>query len=172
MLKIETIAKKAGIPKKYLEPYGFYKAKISPDYYASIKNNKDGKLILMTAITPTKAGEGKTTSAIALADGMKKIGEQAMLCLREPALGPVFGLKGGATGGGKATVEPSNEINLHFTGDMHALTSAISLINAIIDNYLYQGNPLNIDPNRIIFKRAVDMNDRDLREITMMKMIS
>lgn len=166
MLKIETIAKKAGIPKKYLEPYGFYKAKISPDYYASIKNNKDGKLILMTAITPTKAGEGKTTSAIALADGMKKIGEQAMLCLREPALGPVFGLKGGATGGGKATVEPSNEINLHFTGDMHALTSSISLINAIIDNYLYQGNPLNIDPNRIIFKRAVDMNDRDLREIT------
>jgi formate--tetrahydrofolate ligase len=121
---------------------------------------------LVTAITPTKAGEGKTTTSIALTEGFGKIGQKAMLALREPSLGPVFGIKGGATGGGLASVAPAEDINLHFTGDMHALTSSINLISAIIDNSIYQGNPLNIDPNRIVWTRAMDMNDRALRSIT------
>src|SRR5574344_1543413 len=163
---ITKIAKKVGIGSKYLELYGDYKAKIKPELYDTVKDNPNGKLVLVTAITPTKAGEGKTTTSIALVDGFGKIGQKAMLCLREPALGPVFGLKGGATGGGLASVAPSEDINLHFTGDMHALTSSINLISAIIDNSIYQGNPLNIDPNRIVWTRAMDMNDRALRSIT------
>src|SRR5574344_1747958 len=163
---ITKIAKKVGIGSKYLELYGDYKAKIKPELYDTVKDNPNGKLVLVTAITPTKAGEGKTTTSIALVDGMAKIGKKALLCLREPSLGPVFGLKGGATGGGAATVEPSEDINLHFTGDMHALTSSINLISAIIDNSIFQGNPLNIDPERVVWKRAMDMNDRALRQIT------
>lgn len=163
---IYAIAQKAGIPEKYVEPYGKYKAKIDMSFYEKVKDRPDGKLVLVTAITPTKAGEGKTTTSIALADGFAKIGQKAMLCLREPSLGPVFGVKGGATGGGKVTVEPQEDINLHFTGDMHALTSSINLISAVIDNSIYQGNPLNIDPARVVWPRAMDMNDRALRDIT------
>jgi formate--tetrahydrofolate ligase len=166
LLKISKIAKKAGIPSQYLEPYGFYKAKIDMSINPRLAAREDGKLVLVTAITPTKAGEGKTTTSIALAEGFGKIGQKAFLCLREPALGPVFGIKGGATGGGLASVAPSEDINLHFTGDMHALTSSINLISAIIDNSIYQGNPLAIDPARVVWKRALDMNDRALREIT------
>ena len=162
---IEKIAKKINISDSYLEKYGNYKAKISDKIYEKIKNNENGKLILVTAITPTKAGEGKTTTSIALTDGLKKLGKEALLCLREPSMGPTFGLKGGAAGGGKATIEPSEDINLHFTGDMHALTSSINLISAIIDNHIYQGNELKIDPNRVLWKRALDMNDRELRNI-------
>lgn len=166
LLKISEIASIAGIDNQFLEPYGFYKAKINPEILATKKHKQEGKLILVTAITPTKAGEGKTTASIALAEGFGKIGQKAMLCLREPALGPVFGIKGGATGGGLASIGPIEDINLHFTGDMHALTSSINLISAVIDNSIYQGNLLNIDPNRVVWKRAMDMNDRALREIT------
>jgi len=163
---INEIAKVAGIDEQYLEPYGKDKAKVDLAIYETLKDRPDGDLVLVTAITPTKAGEGKTTTSIALAEGFGKIGQKAMLCLREPSLGPVFGIKGGATGAGKASVTPSEDINLHFTGDMHALTSSINLISAVIDNSIYQGNPLNIDPNRIVWKRAMDMNDRALRSIT------
>ena len=165
LLNINEIAKKAGIPLEYIEPYGKYKAKIDPAYFETIKDRPNGKLVLVTAITPTKAGEGRTTTSIALTEGLAKINEKCMLCLREPSLGPVFGIKGGATGGGKVTVEPKEEINLHFTGDMHALTSSINLISAVIDNSLYQGNPYNIDPTRVVWKRALDMNDRALRQV-------
>ena len=165
LLKISEVAKKAGIEERYLIPYGHDKAKIDSSISNSL-GSKQGKLVLVSAITPTKAGEGKTTASIALSMGFGRLGQPALLCLREPSLGPVFGLKGGATGGGKATVEPSEDINLHFTGDMHALTSSINLISAVIENSLYQGNPLNIDPERIIWKRSLDMNDRSLREIT------
>lgn len=163
---IEKVAKNFGIPGKYLELYGNYKAKVDYSLYHDNCSNKDGKLVLVTAITPTKAGEGKTTTSIALCDGMAKINEKAVVCLREPSLGPVFGVKGGATGGGKVTVEPRSDIDLHFTGDMHALTSSINLISAIIDNHIYQGNELNIDPEKIYWKRALDMNDRELREVS------
>lgn len=163
--KIEKIAAKLNIPESALEKYGNYKAKISREYINSVNNNKDGKLVLVTAITPTKAGEGKTTTSIALLDGLAKINQSAILSLREPSLGPVFGLKGGATGGGKVTVEPQEDINLHFTGDMHALTSSINLISAIIDNHIYQGNELRINPEKIMRKRALDINERELREI-------
>ena len=166
MDNIYEIAKKAGIDQKYVIPYGLDKAKIDLSINETLKDNPDGKLVLVTAITPTKAGEGKTTSSIALTDGMHKIGVNSMLCLREPSLGPVFGLKGGATGGGRASIIPSEDINLHFTGDMHALTSSINLISAIIDNHIFQGNELNIDPDRILWKRALDMNDRALRSVT------
>ena len=163
---IGKVAKKFGIGEEFLEYYGNYKAKIDfKKMWNEVKNNEDGKLVLVTAITPTKAGEGKTTTTIALIDGLAKIKQKAIGCLREPSLGPVFGLKGGATGGGKVTVEPHDDINLHFTGDMHALTSSINLISAIIDNHIYQGNELNIDPNKITWKRALDMNDRELRTI-------
>ena len=165
LLKINEIAKKASIPEKYVEPYGFYKAKIDNSLYKDLESKENGKLVLVTAITPTKAGEGKTTMSIALQEGFGKIKEPSMLCLREPALGPVFGIKGGATGGGKASIGPSEDINLHFTGDMHALTSSINLISAIIDNYIFQGNPLNINPDKIVWKRALDMNDRALRNV-------
>lgn len=164
-LPIDEIAKKAGIPSSYVEPYGKYKAKVDNAFYDEIKDRPNGKLVLVTAITPTKAGEGKTTTSIALAEGMAKINQKAMLCLREPSLGPVFGIKGGATGGGKSVVVPQEDINLHFTGDMHALTSSINLIGALIDNHIYQGNELRIDPKRIVWKRALDMNDRALRDV-------
>jgi len=166
LLKIGEIARVAGIDSDYVEPYGFYKAKIDMKINEKLQGKTEGKLVLVTAITPTKAGEGKTTTSIALTEGFGQIGQKALLCLREPALGPVFGIKGGATGGGLASVAPAEDINLHFTGDMHALTSSINLISAVIDNSIFQGNPLNIDPKRIVWKRAMDMNDRALREIT------
>lgn len=166
MKNIYEIAKKLNIDEKYVIPFGTNKAKIDLSIKKEVSDKKDGKLVLVTAITPTKAGEGKTTTSIGLTDGMNKIGVPSLLCLREPSLGPVFGLKGGATGGGKASVTPGEEINLHFTGDLHALTSSINLIAAIIDNHIYQGNELRIDPERILWKRALDMNDRALRSIT------
>lgn len=162
---IYEIAKKAGIEEFALEPYGRDKAKVDV-HSLDLSDKKDGKLILVTAITPTKAGEGKSTTTIGLVDGLSKIGKKAMACLREPSLGPVFGLKGGATGGGYAQVIPMESINLHFTGDMHAVTTANNLIAAMIDNSIYQGNPLNIDPTKVVWKRCLDMNDRTLRDIT------
>lgn len=160
---ISEISVKAGIGEKYVEPYGFHVGKIDLELLNELAGRENGKLVLVTAMTPTKAGEGKTTTSISLADGLWKIGERPLLCLREPALGPVFGLKGGATGGGLATIEPSEDINLHFTGDIHALTSAINLVAAIIDNHVHFGNELGIDPSRITWKRALDVNDRALR---------
>ena len=138
MLDIYEVASKAGIKKEYVIPYGLDKAKIDLKINEKLKNKSNGKLVLVTAITPTKAGEGKTTTSIALQDGLRYLGVNSLLCLREPSLGPVFGLKGGATGGGKASVIPSEDINLHFTGDMHALTSSINLISAIIDNHIFE----------------------------------
>lgn len=166
LLPIGQIAKSIGINDKYIEPYGKYKAKIDLNINNELINQEKGKVVLVTSITPTKAGEGKTTTAIALAEGMGRIKQKAMLCLREPSLGPVFGLKGGATGGGLASIGPKDEINLHFTGDIHALTSSINLIAAVLDNSIYQGNPLNINPEKIVWNRALDMNDRVLRNIT------
>ncbi|MBR2812601.1 MAG: formate--tetrahydrofolate ligase [Solobacterium sp.] len=163
---IYVIAEKAGIDRRYLEPYGNDKAKVSSGLNEEIKDRKDGKLILVTAINPTKAGEGKSTTTIGLADGLAKMGNNVMACLREPSLGPIFGLKGGATGGGYAQVVPMESINLHFTGDMHAITTATNLIAAVLDNSIYQGNPLNIDPEKVVWKRCLDMNDRTLRDIT------
>ncbi len=165
LLNIDKVAKKLNINSEDLIHYGDYKAKLKPTLYEKIKNNEDAKLILVTAITPTKAGEGKTTTTIALCDALNKINQKCLPLLREPSMGPTFGLKGGATGGGKATIEPTMDINLHFTGDMHALTSSINLISAVIDNSIYQGNPLNIDKDRILWKRALDVNDRELREV-------
>ena len=169
MKNISEIAKKINISDEYLIPYGKDKAKIDLSILKEVGNNPNGKLVLVTAITPTKAGEGKTTTSIALHDGFACIGQKSLLCLREPSLGPVFGIKGGATGGGLASLVPAEDINLHFTGDMHALTSSINLISAIIDNHIYQGNELNINPHSIIWKRALDMNDRSLRSITVMQ---
>ena len=163
---IYKIAEKAGIGAEYLEPYGKDKAKIAQEFINSCKDRKDGKLILVTAITPTKAGEGKSTTTIGLADGLALTGKNVMAALREPSLGPVFGLKGGATGGGYAQVVPMESINLHFTGDMHAITTCNNLIAAMLDNSIYQGNPLNIDPEQVVWKRCLDMNDRTLRDIT------
>ncbi|MSS64235.1 formate--tetrahydrofolate ligase [Velocimicrobium porci] len=165
MEPITEIAKTAGIEENYLEQYGRYKAKI--DYnLLKAKNLEDGKLVLVTAITPTPAGEGKTTTTVGLADGMKRLGKNVMVALREPSLGPVFGIKGGAAGGGYAQVVPMEDINLHFTGDMHAIGAANNLLAAMLDNHIYQGNALNIDPRRITWKRCVDMNDRQLRFVT------
>ena len=164
-LPIETIANKIGLSNEYLENYGKYKAKIDLSFYDDIKDRKDGKLILVTALTPTKAGEGKSTTTVGLVDGLASIQKSVMGCLREPSLGPVFGVKGGATGGGYAQVIPMEDINLHFTGDMHAITAANNLVSAIIDNHLYQGNELNINPEQITWKRCMDMNDRALRHI-------
>ena len=162
--KITEIAKTAGVDEKYLELYGNYKAKV--DYQLLRETDrKDGKLILVTAITPTPAGEGKTTTSIGLADGLRKIGKNSVLALREPSLGPVFGVKGGAAGGGYAQVIPMEDINLHFTGDFHAIGAANNLIAAMLDNHIYQSNSLRIDPKRITWKRCVDMNDRQLRQI-------
>ncbi|MBQ9115107.1 MAG: formate--tetrahydrofolate ligase, partial [Clostridia bacterium] len=162
MKPITEIAESINIDDKYIEQYGKYKAKV--DYSLLKENNrKDGKLILVTAITPTPAGEGKTTTTIGLADGLKKIGKNVVVALREPSLGPVFGVKGGAAGGGYAQVVPMEDINLHFTGDFHAIGAANNLLAAMIDNHIQQGNALNIDPRRIVWKRCVDMNDRQLR---------
>lgn len=163
MLKIKDIAKELGIDEEELIPYGHYKAKISQECIDRLESEEDGKLILVTAINPTPAGEGKTTTSVGLAEGMHKIGKKAVLALREPSLGPVFGIKGGAAGGGYAQVVPMEDINLHFTGDMHAITSANNLLCALIDNHIQQGNVLGIDPRRIQIKRCLDMNDRALR---------
>ncbi len=160
MQPITKIAGTAGIPDDAVEPYGKYKAKIDP---LKIKTDKNGKLILVTAITPTPAGEGKTTTTIGLADGLKLLGKNVVVALREPSLGPVFGVKGGAAGGGYAQVVPMEDINLHFTGDFHAIGAASNLLAAMLDNHIYQGNSLNIDPRKITWKRCVDMNDRQLR---------
>ncbi len=164
MEPIGVIAQRAGVDEKYLEPYGKYKAKV--DYALLNESSRpDGKLILVTAITPTPAGEGKTTTSIGLADGMRRIGKNAILALREPSLGPVFGVKGGAAGGGYAQVVPMEDINLHFTGDFHAIGAANNLLAAMLDNHIYQGNALNIDPKTVTWKRCVDMNDRQLRHV-------
>ena len=165
MLPIDEIAKKAGIDTEDLEYYGKYKAKISLDVLKKNKDQKDGKLILVTAINPTKAGEGKSTTTVGLVDAFKQIGKNAMVALREPSLGPVFGLKGGAAGGGYAQVIPMEDINLHFTGDMHAITTCNNLISACLDNHIHQGNTLNIDIENVTWKRVLDMNDRSLRKI-------
>ncbi len=162
---ITEIAEKLGIEDDELELYGRYKAKLSPKINERLANRKDGKLVLVTAINPTPAGEGKTTTTVGLGQAMALIGKKAVLALREPSLGPVFGIKGGAAGGGYAQVIPMEDINLHFTGDMHAITTANNLLCAIIDNHIQQGNELEIDPRRIIFKRCLDMNDRALRNI-------
>lgn len=165
MIHIDKIRKILNVDEEYFIPYGKYKGKIDYRFYNKIKNNPDGKLILVTALTPTKTGEGKTTVSIGLADGLRALNKTSVLCLREPSLGPVFGLKGGATGGGKISVLPVDDINLHFNGDMHALTSSINLISAVIDNHIFQGNALRIDENRILWQRALDMNDRALRDV-------
>lgn len=166
MEPIEKVAAKMDIPADMLEHYGKYKAKLSFDFINSIRDRKHGKLILVTAINPTKAGEGKSTTTVGLGDALNRLGKKTMMALREPSLGPVFGLKGGATGGGYAQVVPMEDINLHFTGDMHAITTANNLVCACIDNSIHQGNELNIDPENVTFKRCLDMNDRNLRNIT------
>ena len=163
---ILEIAKEAGVDEKYVELYGNAKAKLDLSLLRDKENDKDGKLVLVTAITPTPAGEGKTTTTIGLADGMRRIGKKVAVALREPSLGPVFGVKGGAAGGGWAQVIPMEDINLHFTGDFHAIGAANNLLAAMLDNHIYQGNSLNIDPRRITWKRCVDMNDRQLRFVT------
>lgn len=165
MKKIREVAKSINISEDDLESYGHYKAKLSESLFKKLENKKDGKLILVTAINPTPAGEGKTTISVGLAQSMNKIGKNTMLALREPSLGPVFGIKGGAAGGGYAQVVPMEDINLHFTGDMHAITAANNLLCALIDNHIHQGNALNIDQRRILLKRCLDMNDRALRSI-------
>ncbi len=167
--KMERIAKvakdKLGISDEHLEPYGHFKAKISLEYLESIKDRPDGKLILVTAISPTPAGEGKTTTTVGLGDALNRIGKKTMICLREPSLGPVFGVKGGAAGGGYAQIVPMEDINLHFTGDFHAIAAANNLLAALIDNHINHGNELRIDPRLIQWKRVVDMNDRAMRKI-------
>ncbi|WP_281679471.1 formate--tetrahydrofolate ligase, partial [Synergistes jonesii] len=165
MEPITEVAKKLGIAEDDLELYGRYKAKVTFDLWEKIKGREDGKLILVTAITPTPAGEGKTTTSVGLAQALAKLGKKATLALREPSLGPVFGIKGGAAGGGYSQVVPMEDINVHFTGDFHAVTSAHNLLAAMLDNSVQQGNPLNIDPRRIEFRRVLDMNDRSLRSI-------
>ena len=166
MQHICEIAKKAEVDEKYIEQYGNYKAKIDLSLLSDAKDKEDGKLVLVTAITPTPAGEGKTTTTIGLADGMSRLGKKVTVALREPSLGPVFGVKGGAAGGGYAQVVPMEDINLHFTGDFHAITSANNLLAAMLDNHIQQGNALGIDVRRITWKRCLDMNDRQLRFIT------
>ncbi|MDR2435110.1 MAG: formate--tetrahydrofolate ligase [Treponema sp.] len=162
---ILEVARQANIPDQYLEQYGNFKAKVDYNYLMDHKNDGDGKLVLVTAITPTPAGEGKTTTTVGLADGLKLLGKKVIVALREPSLGPVFGVKGGAAGGGWAQVIPMEDINLHFTGDFHAIGAANNLLAAMIDNHIYQGNKLNIDPRKITWRRCVDMNDRQLRFI-------
>lgn len=162
---IYEVASNVGIDEKFVEPYGKYKAKLNEGLLKSLENKKDGKLVLVTAINPTPAGEGKTTISVGLGQALNKINKKAVIALREPSLGPVFGIKGGAAGGGYSQVVPMEDINLHFTGDMHAITSANNLLCAIIDNHLQQGNKLKIDQRRILFKRCMDMNDRALRYV-------
>ncbi len=165
MEPIKNVAAKLGMSEDDIEMYGKYKAKISDEYMQSVKNNENGKLILVTAINPTPAGEGKTTVTVGLGQAMCKLGKKAVIALREPSLGPCFGIKGGAAGGGYAQVVPMEDLNLHFTGDFHAITSANNLLAAVMDNHMHQGNTLRIDPKRIVFKRCLDMNDRVLRNI-------
>jgi formate--tetrahydrofolate ligase len=161
----EVARERLGVVPENLEPYGHYKAKVSIDYIKSLKDKPNGKLILVSAITPTPAGEGKTTTTVGLTDALNYVGKKAMLCLREPSLGPSFGVKGGAAGGGYAQVIPMEDINLHFTGDFHAITSAHNLLSALIDNHIYWGNSLGLDSRRVAWRRVMDMNDRALREI-------
>jgi len=165
MKPIGEIAARLGIPDEALEPYGRTKAKIAMDWIRSQADKPDGKLILVTAINPTPAGEGKTTTSVGLTDGLNRIGKNAIVCLREPSLGPCFGMKGGAAGGGKAQVVPMEDINLHFTGDFHAITSAHNLLSAMLDNHIYWGNAQNLDTRRVVWRRVLDMNDRALRQI-------
>src|ERR1700746_3743267 len=162
---VDIAREKLGIAEENLEPYGHYKAKVSMDYVKSLQSRPNGKLILVSAITPTPAGEGKTTTTGGLTDALNYIGKKAMLCLREPSLGPSFGMKGGAAGGGYAQVVPMEDINLHFTGDFHAITSANNLLAAMLDNHIYWDNGLGIDGRRVAIRRAIDMNDRALRSI-------
>ncbi|WP_217571911.1 formate--tetrahydrofolate ligase [Mesorhizobium sp. GbtcB19] len=163
--QIQEIGAKIGIPNEHLLPYGHDKAKVSAEFIKSVKGNKDGKLILVTAINPTPAGEGKTTTTVGLGDGLNRIGKKAIVCIREASLGPNFGVKGGAAGGGYAQVVPMEDMNLHFTGDFHAITTAHNLLSALIDNHIYWGNELGIDTRRVAWRRVMDMNDRALREI-------
>jgi formate--tetrahydrofolate ligase len=163
---IQEIGAKLGIASEHLLPYGHDKAKVSQDFITSVQGNKTGKLILVTAINPTPAGEGKTTTTVGLGDGLNRIGKRATVCIREASLGPNFGMKGGAAGGGRAQVVPMEDMNLHFTGDFHAITSAHSLLSAMIDNHIYWGNEAGIDTRRVVWRRVVDMNDRSLRQIT------
>lgn len=165
MEPITAIAAKAGIPEEYVECYGKYKAKVSDKYYNQIKDRPDAKLILVTAVNPTPAGEGKTTVTIGLTQALQQMGKNALTCLREPSLGPCMGVKGGAAGGGYAQVVPMEDINLHFTGDLHAITTANNLLASMVDNHIQQGNELNIDPRKIAWKRVVDLNDRQLRHV-------
>ena len=165
MKPIKNVAAKLGMSEDDIEMYGKYKAKLSDEYIQSVKDNKNGKLVLVTAINPTPAGEGKTTVTVGLGQAMCKLGKKAVIALREPSLGPCFGIKGGAAGGGYAQVVPMEDLNLHFTGDFHAITSANNLLAAVMDNHMHQGNTLRIDPKRIVFKRCLDMNDRVLRNI-------
>jgi len=165
-LHIKDVAKKAGIPDEYIEYYGKYKAKVNYSFLQINKDKKDGKLILVTAINPTPAGEGKTTTTVGVADSLSRIGKKTMVALREPSLGPIFGVKGGAAGGGWAQVIPMEDINLHFTGDFHAIAAVNNLLAAMIDNHIFQGNELNIDPRKVVWRRCIDMNDRQLRFIT------
>nr|MCU0856165.1 formate--tetrahydrofolate ligase [Paracoccaceae bacterium] len=162
---IQEVAAGLGIPDAALLPYGHDKAKIASDFIAGLSDRPDGKLILVTAINPTPAGEGKTTTTVGLGDGLNAIGRKAVICIREPSLGPCFGMKGGAAGGGNAQVVPMEDINLHFTGDFHAITSAHNLLSAMIDNHIYWGNELDIDPRRVVWRRVMDMNDRALRDM-------
>ncbi|MBN9250527.1 MAG: formate--tetrahydrofolate ligase, partial [Mesorhizobium sp.] len=162
---IQEVGAKIGIPSEHLLPYGHDKAKVSADFIKSVQKNKDGKLILVTAINPTPAGEGKTTTTVGLGDGLNRIGKKAVICIREASLGPNFGMKGGAAGGGYAQVVPMDDMNLHFTGDFHAITSAHNLLSALLDNHIYWGNELGIDTRRVVWRRVMDMNDRALREI-------
>jgi formate--tetrahydrofolate ligase len=163
--QIQEVGAKIGIPTEHLLPYGHDKAKVSAEFIKSVKGNRDGKLILVTAINPTPAGEGKTTTTVGLGDGLNRIGKKAIVCIREASLGPNFGVKGGAAGGGYAQVVPMEDMNLHFTGDFHAITTAHNLLSALIDNHIYWGNDLGIDIRRVVWRRVMDMNDRALREI-------
>ena len=165
MLRIAQVAQKLGIEEEFMEPYGHWKAKISLEFLETLKDKPNGKLILMTAINPTPAGEGKTTTTVGLGDALNRIGKKTIICLREPSLGPVFGMKGGAAGGGYAQVVPMDDINLHFTGDINAVALANNLLAALIDNHVFHGNDLGIDVRRIVWRRAIDMNDRSLRDI-------
>src|SRR5512137_1534977 len=166
MLRVTEVAAKLGIPEDQLEPYGHYKAKVHLNYIETLKDRPDGRLILVTAVSPTPAGEGKTTTAVGLGDALNRIGKRALLALREPSLGPVFGMKGGAAGGGLAQVVPMEDINLHFTGDFSAIALANNLLAAMVDNHIHHDNQLRFDLRRVAWRRVVDLNDRALREIT------
>ena len=163
LLISEIATKRLGLSANDLYTFGKYKAKLTPDIQEKLKDKKNGKLVLVTAISPTPAGEGKTTTTVGLGDGLNRIGKKAVICLREPSLGPCFGIKGGAAGGGYAQVVPMEDINLHFTGDFHAITSAHNLLSAMLDNHIHHGNELNLDARTLVHKRVLDMNDRALR---------